>query len=115
PIWPVWLWAGFLLGAAASAPALLAPDGFGRLLQPLTVFHPEWVGDRIGKLTGALARFRDQPGALAACFCGAVFVQSTMVVVYFAVADALHLDVALSDLAVVVPISYAVFCLKKKK
>jgi len=54
PIWPVWLWAGFLAGAAASAPALLAPAGFGRLLQPLTVFHPEWVGDRIDKLIGTL-------------------------------------------------------------
>jgi uncharacterized membrane protein YbhN (UPF0104 family) len=108
PIWPVWLWAGFLIGAAASAPAVLAPDGFGRLLQPLTVFHPEWVGDRIEKLTGALARFRDQPGALAQCFVGAVFVQATMVVFYFAVAYALHLDVALSDLAVVVPISFVV-------
>src|SRR5207249_7205893 len=47
PIWPSWLWVGFLAGAAASAPALLAPAGFGRLLQPLTVFHPEWVGGRI--------------------------------------------------------------------
>ena len=28
------------LGAAASAPAVFAPAGFGRLLQPLTVFHP---------------------------------------------------------------------------
>ena len=45
PIWPVWLWAGFLAGAAATAPAVFAPDGFGRLLRPLTVFHPEWVGD----------------------------------------------------------------------
>src|SRR5437763_6823654 len=42
PIWPIWLWAGFFGGAAASAPALLAPDGFGRLLRPLMVFHPEW-------------------------------------------------------------------------
>src|SRR5262249_28031091 len=103
-----WLWAGFLIGAAASAPAVLAPDGFGRLLQPLTVFHPEWVGDRIDKLTGALARFREQPGALARCFGGAVFVQATMVVFYFAVTYALHLDVALFDLAVVVPISFVV-------
>jgi uncharacterized membrane protein YbhN (UPF0104 family) len=108
PIWPAWLWAGFLVGAAASAPAVLAPVGFGRLLQPLTVFHPEWVGDRIEKLIGALSRFREQPGALAQCFFGAVFVQSTMVVFYFAVAYALHLDVALSDLAVVVPISFVV-------
>jgi uncharacterized membrane protein YbhN (UPF0104 family) len=108
PIWPVWLWAGFLVGAAASAPAVLAPDGFGRLLQPLTVFHPEWVGGRIEKLTGALARFRDQPAALVGCFGGAVFVQATMVVFYFAVADALHLDVALWDLAVIVPVSFVV-------
>ncbi|HKB12276.1 MAG TPA: lysylphosphatidylglycerol synthase transmembrane domain-containing protein [Vicinamibacterales bacterium] len=108
PIWPVWLWAGFLVGAVASAPAVLAPDGFGRLLQPLTVFHPEWVGDRIEKLTGALARFREQPGALAGCFGGAVFVQATMVVFYFAVAYALHLDIQLADLAVVVPVSFVV-------
>src|SRR6185295_3430249 len=68
PIWPLWLWAGFLAAAAACAPVVFAPDGFGRLLRPLTVFHPEWVGDRIVKLTGALAKFRDQPSALAACF-----------------------------------------------
>jgi glycosyltransferase 2 family protein len=108
PIWPVWLWVGFIAGAIATAPAVLAPDGFGRLLQPLTVFHPEWVGDRIETLTGALARFRSQPGALAGCFAGAVFVQATMVVFYFAVGYALHLDVALADLSVVVPVSFVV-------
>jgi uncharacterized membrane protein YbhN (UPF0104 family) len=108
PIWPVWLWAGFLVGAVASAPAVLAPDGFGRLLQPLTVFHPEWVGDRIEKLTGALARFRSQPGALAGCFGGAVLVQAAMVVFYFAVSYALHLDIGLADLSVVVPVSFVV-------
>jgi uncharacterized membrane protein YbhN (UPF0104 family) len=108
PIWPRWLWAGFLAGAAASAPMVFAPDGFGRLLQPLTVFHPEWVGDRISKLTGALARFREQPGALAACFFGAVFVQGAMVVFYYAVAYALHLHVGLSDLSVIVPVSFVV-------
>jgi uncharacterized membrane protein YbhN (UPF0104 family) len=108
PIWPAWLWAGFLAAAAASAPAVLAPDGFGRLLQPLTVFHPEWVGDRIDKLTGALARFRDEPGAIGGCFAGAVFVQATMVVFYFAVAYALHLGIPISDLAVIVPVSFVV-------
>jgi uncharacterized membrane protein YbhN (UPF0104 family) len=108
PIWPVWLWAGFLIGAVASAPAVFAPDGFGRLLQPLTVFHPEWVGDRIETLTEALTKFRDAPGALVGCFGGALFVQATIVVFYFAVAYALHLDVPLSDLAVVVPVSFVV-------
>jgi len=108
PIWPVWLWAGFVAGAAASAPAVFAPAGFGRLLQPLTVFHPEWVGGRIEKLTEVLVRFRSRLGALGRCFVTAVFVQATMVVFYFAVAQALHLTVALSDLAVIVPVSFVV-------
>ena len=108
PIWPVWLWAGLLAGAAASAPAVFAPVGFSRLLQPLTVFHPEWVGGRIETLTEVLIRFRSQPGALAQCFATAVFVQATMVVFYFAVTHALHLNVSLSDLAVIVPISFVV-------
>ena len=56
PVWPMWLWVAFLAGAAVGTPAVLAPAGFGRLLQPLTVFHPEWVGGRIEKLTGALAK-----------------------------------------------------------
>jgi glycosyltransferase 2 family protein len=108
PIWPMWLWIGLLVGAAASAPAVFAPAGFGRLLRPLTVFHPEWVGDRIEKLTEVLSRFRAQPAALAYCFVWAIFVQGMMVVFYFAVAYALHLGVSLSDLAVIVPISFVV-------
>jgi glycosyltransferase 2 family protein len=106
--WPVWLWAGFLAAAAVSAPAVFAPNGFSRLLRPLTILHPEWVGGRIRKLTEALARFGAQPGALAGCFAGAVFVQATMVVFYFAVAYALHLNVTLSELSVIVPISFVV-------
>jgi uncharacterized membrane protein YbhN (UPF0104 family) len=106
PIGPVWLWAGLFVAIGASAPAVFAPAGFGRLLQPLTVFHPEWVGSRIEKLTSVLGRFREAPRALAGCFCGAVFVQAAMVVFYFAVAYALHLEVGLFDLAVVVPISF---------
>ena len=108
PIWPMWLWIGLLVAAAASAPAVFAPAGFGRLLRPLMVFHPEWVGDRIEKLTDVLSRFRAQPTALASCFGWAIFVQATMVVFYFAVAYALHLSVTLSDLAVIVPISFVV-------
>lgn len=108
PIWPMWLWIGLLVGAAASAPAVFAPAGFGRLLRPLTVFHPEWVGDRIEKLTEVLSRFRAQPAALAYCFVWAIFVQGMMVIFYFAVAYALHLGVSLSDLAVIVPISFVV-------
>jgi uncharacterized membrane protein YbhN (UPF0104 family) len=106
PIWPVYLWAGFLAFVAAASPAVFAPDGFGRLLRPLTVFHPEWVGNRIDKLTDVLSRFRARPGALASCFAWAIFVQATVVVFYFAVSYALHLNLSLSDLAVIVPLSF---------
>src|SRR5436190_6092713 len=75
PIWPSWLWAFFIIGAAISAPVVYAPEGFGRLLQPLTVVHPEWGGTRIDQLTATLSRFREHPAALAGCFGGAVFVQ----------------------------------------
>jgi glycosyltransferase 2 family protein len=108
PIWPVWLWAGFLAGAAATTPAVFAPAGFGRLLRPLTIFHPEWVGGRITTLTAALARFGEEPKALVMAFVGAMFVQVALVFYYFAVAYALHLDIALWDLAVVVPMSFVV-------
>ncbi|MGH9142951.1 MAG: lysylphosphatidylglycerol synthase transmembrane domain-containing protein [Vicinamibacterales bacterium] len=108
PIWPVWLWAGFLAGAAATTPAVFAPAGFGRLLRPLTVFHPEWVGTRITTLTGALARFGEDPGVLVSAFMGAILVQGALVLFYAAVAYALHLDIAFWDLAVVVPMSFVV-------
>jgi glycosyltransferase 2 family protein len=108
PIWPTWLWAGFLIGTALSAPVVLAPAGVGRILQPLTVFHPEWVGGRIEHVTAALARFRERPSALASCFGGAVFVQSATVVFYVAVASALQINITAWALAVIVPISFIV-------
>ena len=108
PIWPSWLWAGFIAGMIVSAPAVLAPAGVGRLLQPLTVIHPEWVGDRIDSLTSALSRFRERPGAILSCFGGAVFVQGTIVIFYIAVAHALHVPVQGWDLAVIVPLSFIV-------
>jgi uncharacterized membrane protein YbhN (UPF0104 family) len=108
PIWPVWLWAGFLAGAAATTPAVFAPVGVGKLLRPLTVFHPEWVGDRITTLTGALAKFGADPGILITAFMGAIAVQAALVIFYFSVAYALRLDIPFWDLAVVVPMSFVV-------
>jgi hypothetical protein len=102
------LWAGFFAGAAASAPAVLAPDGFSRLLRPLTVIHPEWVGGRIDNLTAILARFRQHPVRLIQCFLGAILVQATAVAFYYAVILALPEGIGFADLAVIVPISYVV-------
>jgi uncharacterized membrane protein YbhN (UPF0104 family) len=113
PLWPSWFWANlpswfwavFVVGGAATTPALLAPAGLGRLLQPLTIIHPEWVGSRIASVTIALERFRERPTALFSCFAGAIFVQVATVGFYLAVAHALRLDVSAADLAVIVPVS----------
>jgi uncharacterized membrane protein YbhN (UPF0104 family) len=107
PIWPVWLWAGFIAATAATAPAVLAPAGFGRLLRPLSTIDP-WVAERVQKLTDALARFRDRPGAIAECFAGAVCVQAILIAYHLAVVYALHLPVSVWDLAVIVPLSFVV-------
>src|SRR4051812_44287384 len=104
PIWPTWLWAGFIAGAAVTAPAVYAPEGFGRLLRPLRVVHPEWVGGRIETLISALGRFRQRPIALAGGFAGAVIVQALLVLFYVAVAHALKIPVTPWDLAVIVPL-----------
>jgi hypothetical protein len=108
PIWPSWLWAFFLIGAAATAPVVWAPEGVGRLLQPLTIVHPEWVGSRIQTLTSALGRFRDRPGALVSCFAGALIVQALLVLFYLSVVHALSLPVSPWDLAVIVPLSFVI-------
>jgi uncharacterized membrane protein YbhN (UPF0104 family) len=108
PILPSWLWAFFVVAAAITAPVVYAPQGFGRLLQPLTIVHPEWVGGRIDSLTAALSRFRERPGALASCFSGAVVVQGLMVAFYLTVVYALKIPITASELAVVVPISLVV-------
>jgi len=77
-------------------------------LQPLAVFHPRWVNERIDTVTSVLSRFRDRPIALAGCFGGAVLVQASMVVFFFFVTYALHLHLTFWDLAVIVPLSFIV-------
>jgi uncharacterized membrane protein YbhN (UPF0104 family) len=108
PIWPSWLWAGFFLATAAALPAVLAPARVTRLLRPLSVLNPVWVGERIDTLTHALAKFRDQPAALASCFAGAVVVQALLVLFYLAVVQALRMPIGVWDLSVIVPVSFLV-------
>jgi uncharacterized membrane protein YbhN (UPF0104 family) len=108
PILPLWLWIGLLLGAAVSAPAVLAPAGFGRMLQPLRVINPRWVDGRIARLTDMLARFRTRPGSLTACFGGGVFVQAALVGFHLAVAHALAIPIGAWDMAVIVPLAFLV-------
>jgi uncharacterized membrane protein YbhN (UPF0104 family) len=102
------LWAGFGLAAMIATPALLMPNGLAAVLKPLRVLHPEWVDERIGRITAALARFRESPGSLGGCFAGAVAVQGLLVAFYLAVAHSMSMPINFAALAVIVPISFIV-------
>jgi uncharacterized membrane protein YbhN (UPF0104 family) len=108
PVGPGMLWAGFGLGAVIATPALLMPESVTRLLQPLRVFHQEWVDARIVKLTYALTRFKETPAALAGCFAGAVVVQGILVGFYVAIARSMNIPIGFAELAVIVPVSFIV-------
>jgi uncharacterized membrane protein YbhN (UPF0104 family) len=108
PVGPGMLWAGFGLGAMIATPALLIPETTTKLLQPLRVFHQEWVDARLEKLTYALTRFKETPAALAGCFAGAVVVQGILVAFYLAIARSMHIPVGFAELAVIVPVSFIV-------
>jgi uncharacterized membrane protein YbhN (UPF0104 family) len=108
PVGPGMLWAGFGVAAMLATPALLNPEGFIRLLQPLRVLHPEWVDERLGRLTTALSRFKESPAALASCFVGAIGVQLILVGFYLAIAHSLLIPITFAQLAVIVPISFVV-------
>ena len=93
---------------ALAAPALLIPQAFTRLLQPLRVLHAEWIDVRLARLTDSLSRFRETPAALASCFAGAIVVQAVLVAFYLAIARSMRIPVGFAELALVVPISFIV-------
>ena len=87
----------------------IAPAGFGRLLQPLTVVHPEWVGERIETLTDGArplpraarrARRLLRRRGRSCRRCWSCF--------YLAVVHALDIPITAWDLAVIVPLSFVV-------
>lgn len=105
---PGMFWLGFGAALLVAAPVLLLPQALPRLLQPLRVFHPEWVDERLDRLGSALDRFRDAPATLFWCFAGAVLVQAILVGFYLAIARSMAIPVGFSELAVIVPISFLV-------
>jgi uncharacterized protein (TIRG00374 family) len=108
PVGPGLLWLGLVLAIAVAIPLLIMPSSVSLLLRPLRAIHQEWVGRQIERLTSALVKFRNAPGALLGGFAGSIVVQVVLVAFYAAVARALHLDVAFAHLAIVVPLSFVV-------
>jgi glycosyltransferase 2 family protein len=108
PIPAAALWIGFALAVALAAPAVFRPHFYARVLSPLRAFHPQWVDERLARLTAVLTRFAAAPGALAGCFAGAIVVQAVLVGFYLAIAHSLRVPIGFSELAVIVPISFVV-------
>jgi glycosyltransferase 2 family protein len=108
PIWPPFIWLAFAVGVAGSVLAVAAPDMVARFLSPLKRVHQEWVGERIARLTGALIRFRREPGALVSTFLGAILVQAVLVGFYVTIVRSMGITISAWHLAVVVPLSFIV-------
>jgi len=108
PVLASMLWLALAAGIGASALAVLMPGVVARLLSPLRLIHQEWVGERIGRLTGALTKFRSAPGALGACLAGAVVVQAVLVGFYAAIVHSMQIPISAWHLAVIVPVSFVV-------
>ncbi|MCX6539124.1 MAG: lysylphosphatidylglycerol synthase transmembrane domain-containing protein [Acidobacteria bacterium] len=108
PVWASLLWLAFGGALVVGAAAVFLPKSVGMLLKPLRVIHQEWVGERINRLIGTLERFRTQPRSLLSCFSGAILVQAVLVAFYFAVGRSMGIAVPISDLAVIVPVSFVV-------
>jgi hypothetical protein len=108
PVLASMLWLALAAGLSVSAAAVLLPGGVARLLSPLRLVHQEWVGERIGRLTGALTKFKNAPGALAACLLGAIVVQGVLVAFYVAIVHSMSIPVSAWHLAVLVPVSFVV-------
>jgi uncharacterized protein (TIRG00374 family) len=108
PIRAWWLWVGLTAGMLAALPVLVAPQLVVRLLTPLRRLNPTWVDTRLERLQGVLGRFREAPGALVACFAGAVLVQAILVGFYAAIAHAVGVTVSPWHMAVLVPVSFLV-------
>jgi hypothetical protein len=108
PIPAAVLWVGFAVAAALAAPALYRPHFYAYLLRPLRLFHPQWVDERLNRLTVVLTRFAASPQALARCFAGAIVVQAVLVGFYLAIAHSLRIPIGFTELAVIVPITFIV-------
>jgi hypothetical protein len=108
PVLASMLWLALAGGLTVSAAAVLLPRAVARLLSPLQLIHQEWVEERIGRLTGALTKFRSAPGALVTCLLGAVLVQAVLVGFYVTIVRSMSIPISAWHLAVIVPISFVV-------
>ena len=102
------LWLAFVGALVIAIPAVVLPRTLPGLLRPLRALHQEWVEERLARLASALERFRTAPGALVACFAGAVAVQAALIGFYAAIAESMRIPIGFAELALLVPITFVV-------
>ncbi|HUF22851.1 MAG TPA: lysylphosphatidylglycerol synthase transmembrane domain-containing protein [Vicinamibacterales bacterium] len=105
-IGPSMLWTAFGSALAMAVALVFHPSLLVRLLQPVERVHPEWIGERLGRLDALLGRVRLSPRALAVSLGSAVAVQLTLVAFYVAVARSLSVPVSYWQLALIVPLTF---------
>jgi uncharacterized protein (TIRG00374 family) len=98
-------WVGLGVMVLGSAVALARPDWLAMIARPLRMFHAEWVDRRIETVTTALHKFRQAPGAMALGFAASVLLQAFLVLFYSCLALALHLEVPIGHMAILVPLA----------
>jgi len=84
----------------------LIPETATKLLQPLRIFHQEWVDERIAKLTYALTRFKERRGRSPAASPGRFWCRYPGLVLRRDCAE--HEIPSFAELAVIVPVSFIV-------
>lgn len=107
-IGPSILWLILAAGVTTAAVLIWHPSLLVTLLRPIRRVHPEWIGERLERLGGLLACFRQSPSALARCFAGAVVVQLVLVGFYVAVARSMTIPVTYWQMALIVPMTFLV-------
>jgi uncharacterized protein (TIRG00374 family) len=108
PVGASTLWIGLIAATVVATPVFLAPEVLHIVIGPIRRLHPEWIDERMERLTGALERFRERPIAMVGCFAGAVLVQGALVIFYYTLARSLDIPIGLMPLALLVPISFVV-------
>lgn len=98
------LWVGALAVTLALLAVLVVPELSVWTLSPLKRLGSTWASDRVGVVTEALFRFRSQIASLAQAFGVSLLIQSSLVLFYFLVAEAMGIRLPLAYCFLIIPL-----------
>jgi uncharacterized membrane protein YbhN (UPF0104 family) len=98
------LWIGLPLVTLTVLTVLVVPEVVAFLLAPVRRLGSAWASQRVGVVTDALFRFREQFPALAKAFAVSVLIQGSIVLFHFLVASAMRIPLPLTYCFLIVPL-----------